>query len=48
LASDNEASFRAGKNILSQMLNAAGPDKRITAIPPIPGGVDMAQIVVSE
>jgi hypothetical protein len=36
----------AGKNIFSQTAKVSGPETRITAIPPIPGAVDIAQMVV--
>ena len=36
--------FRLATKILSVIIKASGPEIRITAIAPIPGEVDMAQI----
>ena len=35
-----------GRNIRAQILKVSGPETRITAIPPTPGAVDIAQIVL--
>src|SRR5664279_3242819 len=37
--------FSAPLKTVSQTKNVSGPETRITAIPPVPGGVEIAQIV---